>query len=160
MEFIGDSIFPTIDKEIIAKMVEFSNKVGFSSLHWFMTLTVCWRDFICWVRGWLLCITSGGVYFNLSLPLTACPGGVCGAAVGSERKPLGVQPARHVPLVSADAGWPVTRIFQPGPACSLGVRWEDESGGWQSSGTWSDQLCLYLTIHKVLSVYEYVKSKV
>lgn len=33
MEFIGDSIFPTIDKEIIAKMVEFSNKVGFSSLH-------------------------------------------------------------------------------------------------------------------------------
>ncbi|TKS75776.1 Midasin MIDAS-containing protein [Collichthys lucidus] len=27
MEFIGDSIFPTIDKEIIAKMVEFSNKL-------------------------------------------------------------------------------------------------------------------------------------
>lgn len=31
MEFIGDSIFPTIDKEIIAKMVEFSNRVGFLS---------------------------------------------------------------------------------------------------------------------------------
>lgn len=28
MEFIGDSIFPNIDKEIIAKMVEFSNRVG------------------------------------------------------------------------------------------------------------------------------------
>ncbi|XP_036943295.1 midasin isoform X1 [Acanthopagrus latus] len=27
MEFIGDSIFPSIDKEIIAKMVEFSNKL-------------------------------------------------------------------------------------------------------------------------------------
>lgn len=27
MEFIGDSIFPSIDKEIIAKMVEFSNRV-------------------------------------------------------------------------------------------------------------------------------------
>lgn len=27
MEFIGDSIFPRIDKEIIAKMVEFSNRV-------------------------------------------------------------------------------------------------------------------------------------
>lgn len=32
MEFIGDSIFPSIDKEIVAKMVEFSNKVGFSSI--------------------------------------------------------------------------------------------------------------------------------
>ena len=30
MEFIADSIFPSIDKEIIAKMVEFSNRVGFS----------------------------------------------------------------------------------------------------------------------------------
>lgn len=28
MEFIGDSIFPSIDKEIIAKMVEFTNRVG------------------------------------------------------------------------------------------------------------------------------------
>lgn len=27
MEFIGDSIFPRINKEIIGKMVEFSNKV-------------------------------------------------------------------------------------------------------------------------------------
>lgn len=27
MEFIGDSIFPRIDKDIIAKMVEFSNRV-------------------------------------------------------------------------------------------------------------------------------------
>lgn len=27
MEFIGDSIFPRIDKEIISKMVEFSNRV-------------------------------------------------------------------------------------------------------------------------------------
>lgn len=27
MEFIGDSIFPSIDKEIIGKMVEFSNRV-------------------------------------------------------------------------------------------------------------------------------------
>uniref|UniRef100_A0A3P8RPW4 Midasin n=1 Tax=Amphiprion percula TaxID=161767 RepID=A0A3P8RPW4_AMPPE len=27
MEFIGDSIFPSIDKEIVAKMVEFSNKL-------------------------------------------------------------------------------------------------------------------------------------
>lgn len=27
MEFIGDSIFPSIDKEIVAKMVEFSNRV-------------------------------------------------------------------------------------------------------------------------------------
>lgn len=27
MEFIGDSIFPRIDKEIIGKMVEFSNRV-------------------------------------------------------------------------------------------------------------------------------------
>lgn len=32
MEFVGDSIFPSIGKEIIAKMVEFSNKVGSSSL--------------------------------------------------------------------------------------------------------------------------------
>lgn len=32
MEFIGDSIFRSIDKEIVAKMVEFSNKVGFSSI--------------------------------------------------------------------------------------------------------------------------------
>lgn len=31
MEFIGDSIFPRIDKEIIGKMVEFSNRVcGFT----------------------------------------------------------------------------------------------------------------------------------
>lgn len=30
MEFIGDSIFPSIDKEIIAKMVEFSNRVSSS----------------------------------------------------------------------------------------------------------------------------------
>lgn len=30
MEFIGDSIFSSIDKEIIAKMVEFSNRVSFS----------------------------------------------------------------------------------------------------------------------------------
>lgn len=32
MEFVGDSIFPSIGKQIIAKMVEFSNKVGSSSL--------------------------------------------------------------------------------------------------------------------------------
>ena len=32
MEFIGDSIFPSIDKEIVAKMVEFSNKVGSFSI--------------------------------------------------------------------------------------------------------------------------------
>lgn len=31
MEFIGDAIFPSIDKEIIAKMVEFSNRVCFPS---------------------------------------------------------------------------------------------------------------------------------
>lgn len=30
MEFIGHSIFPSIDKKIIAKMVEFSNRVSFS----------------------------------------------------------------------------------------------------------------------------------
>lgn len=29
LEFIADSVFPTIDKEIIAKMVDFSNRVGF-----------------------------------------------------------------------------------------------------------------------------------
>lgn len=27
MEFIGDLIFPSIDKEIVIKMVEFSNRV-------------------------------------------------------------------------------------------------------------------------------------
>lgn len=32
MEFIGNTIFPSIDKEIIAKMVEFSNTVGSSLL--------------------------------------------------------------------------------------------------------------------------------
>lgn len=36
---------------------------------------------------------------SLFLPWTACPGGVCGEALGPERRPLGVQPARHVPLV-------------------------------------------------------------
>lgn len=30
MEFIGNSIFPAIDKEIIAKMVGFNNRVSFS----------------------------------------------------------------------------------------------------------------------------------
>lgn len=30
MEFIGDLIFPSIDKEIVIKMVEFSNRVCFS----------------------------------------------------------------------------------------------------------------------------------
>uniref|UniRef100_A0A3Q2D7A0 Midasin n=1 Tax=Cyprinodon variegatus TaxID=28743 RepID=A0A3Q2D7A0_CYPVA len=32
MEFIGNSIFPSIDTEIIGKMVEFNNRVGFSVL--------------------------------------------------------------------------------------------------------------------------------
>lgn len=41
MEFIGDAIFPSIDKEIIAKMVEFSNRVCFSSLYCCMALTIC-----------------------------------------------------------------------------------------------------------------------
>lgn len=90
------------------------------------------------------------------LPSTACPGGVCGAAVGSERKPLGVQPARHVPLVSAHAGWPVPRIFQPRPACSLGVCWQDENWGWQGSGTLFHQRCLYLRVHKKL--YQYISE--
>lgn len=41
MEFIGDSIFPHIDKEIISKMVEFSNRVCVftvfcSSLHQYL----------------------------------------------------------------------------------------------------------------------------
>lgn len=30
IEFIGDSMFPGIDKEIISKMVAFNNTVGFS----------------------------------------------------------------------------------------------------------------------------------
>lgn len=30
IEFIGDSMFPSIDKEIISKMVAFNNTVGFS----------------------------------------------------------------------------------------------------------------------------------
>lgn len=30
IEFIGDSMFPTIDKEIISKMVAFNNTVSFS----------------------------------------------------------------------------------------------------------------------------------
>lgn len=29
IEFIGDSMFPRIDKEIISKMVAFNNTVGF-----------------------------------------------------------------------------------------------------------------------------------
>lgn len=32
MEFIADSIFPNIDKEIRVKMVEFSNRVGVFSV--------------------------------------------------------------------------------------------------------------------------------
>lgn len=30
MEFIADSVFPNIDKEIVIKMVEFSNRVRMS----------------------------------------------------------------------------------------------------------------------------------
>lgn len=35
MEFIGDLIFPCIDKEIVIKMVEFSNGVCFSLFLYF-----------------------------------------------------------------------------------------------------------------------------
>ena len=31
MEYIGESIFPYVDKEIISKMVQFNNRVGLSS---------------------------------------------------------------------------------------------------------------------------------
>lgn len=36
MEFIGDLIFPSIDKEIVIKMVEFSNRVCFSLFLYFV----------------------------------------------------------------------------------------------------------------------------
>lgn len=45
MEFIADSIFPNIDKEIVAKMVEFSNRVGF--LGSCRSVTLCWRILMC-----------------------------------------------------------------------------------------------------------------
>lgn len=37
MEFIGDLIFPSIDKEIVIKMVKFSNRVCFSLFLYFVS---------------------------------------------------------------------------------------------------------------------------
>lgn len=47
MEFIGDSIFPSIDKEIVAKMVEFSNRVCVFFLAVMCLSAVLTKD--CWL---------------------------------------------------------------------------------------------------------------
>lgn len=43
MEFIGSSIFPAIDKQIISKMVQFSNRVSSDVL----SFHIQWRE-LCW----------------------------------------------------------------------------------------------------------------
>lgn len=46
MEFIGDSIFPNIDNQIISKMVQFNNRVGRGVL-------LQWLPFYLFQNNWL-----------------------------------------------------------------------------------------------------------
>ncbi|XP_047429048.1 midasin isoform X2 [Mugil cephalus] len=79
MEFIGDSVFPSIDKEIVAKMVEFSNKLV---------------QEVCVERGWG---QKGSPWeFNLRDMFRWCQ------LMQTDQAPGFFNPGQHVALVYAD----------------------------------------------------------
>ena len=136
MEFIGDAIFPNIDKEIISKMVEFSHTVGprpgsAGNMQCCQPTHLMRLHLIIFI----VFVPNSVCLINLSFaPLPAGTGSERGEEVGSERGPLGVQPARHVPLVSADAGRPIARLLQPGAARGSGLRRPHAFRGRQGTG--------------------------